>query len=146
MAKKCFNINATLTDNFRVMCTVRDFSYYLNMPAMGREVDSGVSPLEALLAAMGACQCIVTKFFAPQQGINLKEIKIDMSGEFDSDRFLGINEKGEIGFTKITSKFYIKADNSETEIRNFINFVVKNSPVNGSIKSSLDIITEVYSL
>lgn len=143
MAKKCFNINATLTDNFRVMCTVRDFSYYLNMPAMGREIDSGVSPLEALLTAMGACQCIVTKFFAPQKGINLKEIKIDMSGEFDSDRFLDIHENGEVGFTKIISKFYIKADNSEAEIRDFINFVVKNSPVNGSIKPSIDIITEV---
>ncbi|WP_369427498.1 OsmC family protein [Providencia sp. PROV236] len=146
MAKRDFNVNITSTDDFKIICKARNFSYYLDAPSIMGGTDSGMTPVESLLAAIGACQCLVTKFFAVQKGIVLKDVKVDMIGEFDGDRLLGINEKAELGFSKIISKFHIKAENSESEIKEFIDFVVHNSPVNDSIKPSISLLTEVYVL
>ncbi|MDV5224632.1 MULTISPECIES: OsmC family protein [Providencia] len=146
MVKRYFNVNTVSTDDFKVICKARDFSYYLDAPSIMGGTDSGMTPVEALLAAIGACQCIVTKFFAAQKGIDLKEVKVDMIGEFDGDRLLGVNDKVALGFSKIISKFHIKAENSESEIKEFVDFVVHNSPVNDSIKPTIDLSTEVYML
>lgn len=146
MAKKYFNVNVDSTDNLRMICTARDFSYCIDEPQVLGGTDLGMTPVEALLAAIGACQCIVAKFFSAQKGIDLKDIKINMVGELDADRFLGENDKAELGFSTIVSKFHIKANNSESEIREFIDFVVNNSPVNDSIKPSIKTLTEIYFL
>ena len=144
MSDVVFKAKATLLDGLTTQVESRDFSYKLDEPPSLGGNDKGMNPVEALLSALGACKCIVARAFAEKHGINLKSIHIDLDGVLDPDGFLGKNKNAKIGFSKITTKFYIEADNTEAEIREYVEFVEKTCPVMDTITNTPDFATEVH--
>ncbi|MDK2979812.1 MAG: hypothetical protein PWQ55_159 [Chloroflexota bacterium] len=144
MADVVFSAKATLKDGLTTQVESRGFSYVLDEPPSLGGKDQGMNPVEALLSALGACKCIVTQAFAKKHGINLKSVHIDLDGVLDPDGFLGKNKDAKIGFSKITTKFYIDADNTEAEIRKYVEFVEGNCPVMDTIVNTPKFETEVH--
>ncbi|MBD2784602.1 OsmC family protein [Xenorhabdus sp. DI] len=144
MSKELFTTTVESVGPLKMKCSSRNFSFYLDEPEHLGGKNEAMTPVEALLSAFGACQSMVAKFFASAHKINLIDIKIDLEGELDLDGIKGINKNAKIGFSKITSKFYIKADNTEQEIRDFIAFVERNCPIRDTIINTPEIVTEVY--
>ena len=95
-----------------------------------------MNPVEALLGSLGACKVIVAKSFAKFHNINLNSIKVELEGELDTDGFMGKNPNAKIGFSKIVSKFYIDADNTDEEIEKFVIFINNTCPVADTIKNA----------
>ncbi|MDC9589109.1 OsmC family protein [Xenorhabdus sp. XENO-10] len=144
MSKELFTATIESAGPLKMKCSSRNFSFHVDEPeSLGGE-DEAMTPVEALLSAFGACQAMVAKVFASAQKINLIDIKITLEGELDLDRIKGINKNAKLGFSKITSKFYVKADNTEQEIRDFITFVENHCPVLDTIVNTPEIVTEVY--
>ncbi|NHB98390.1 OsmC family protein [Photorhabdus stackebrandtii] len=144
MAKELFTATAKSVAGLKVECTSRDFSFYLDEPRNLGGTDQGMNPVEALLCSLGACKCIVAKAFAKLHKINLIDIHIDLEGELDTDGFTGRNKQAKLGFSKIVTKFYIKADNSEEEIHAFVDFINKTCPVHDTIENTPSFATEIY--
>ncbi|OAT30355.1 OsmC family protein [Proteus myxofaciens] len=119
----------------QMQCASRQFTFILDEPTLLGGKDTAMNPVEALLGALGACKGIVAKSFARQQKIKLHDIRIDVKGELDTDGFTGKNKDTKIGFSKITTHFYIKADNSEEEIKAFIDFIERTCPVYDTIRN-----------
>lgn len=120
----------------QMQCASRQFTFMLDEPASLGGKDSAMNPVEALLGALGACKGIVAKSFARLHKIKLHDIRIDVKGELDTDGFTGKNKNAKIGFSKITTHFYIQADNSEEEIKAFINFIEQTCPVYDTIRNT----------
>ncbi|MEQ4924574.1 OsmC family protein [Proteus hauseri] len=119
----------------QMQCASRQFQLLLDEPASLGGKDSAMNPVEALLGTLGACKGIVAKSFARMHRINLKDIRIEVTGELDTDGFTGKNKDAKIGFSKITTHFFIQADNSEEEIAAFIAFIERTCPVFDTIKN-----------
>jgi uncharacterized OsmC-like protein len=49
---------------------------------------------------------------------------------------MGKNDQAKIGFSKITSHFYIDADNSDAEIEQFVAFINNHCPVHDSLANA----------
>lgn len=144
MSKQLFSATTTLLEDSKIECSSRGFSVLLDEPKIWGGSGEGLSPLEALLSALGACKCVVAKSFAKSQKINLIDIQIKVEGELDPDGLSGKNSAAKIGFSKITSKFYINADNSQEEIHNFIDFIEKTCPVLDTLVNTPNFATEVH--
>ncbi|MBX6963088.1 OsmC family protein [Alcaligenes faecalis] len=143
MSNHVFSATATLIDQLKTECTSRDFSLVMDEPCKRGNESSGMTPLEALLSAIGACKCIAAKSFAKSQKIDLIDIKIELDGEIDTDGFYGINKEAKMGFHKITSKYYIQANNSDKEIKEFVNFVERTCPVLDTIINAPELSNEI---
>lgn len=134
MAVEKFQAVAENTKGLQVSCRARDFEFILDEPKNLGGTDSGMNPVEALLGSLGACKVIVAKSFAKLHNINLNSIKVELEGELDTDGFMGKNPNAKIGFSKIISKFYIDADNTDEEIEKFVIFINNTCPVADTIK------------
>lgn len=143
MNKQVFSATATLIDKLKVECSSRYFSILLNEPSNLNDKNGGMTPLEALLSSIGACKCIVAKSFAKRQKIDLIDIQIKMDGEIDIDGFNGINKEAKMGFYKISSKYYIQANNSDEEIENFVQFIERTCPVLDTIINTPELSNEI---
>lgn len=129
MAVEVFKSNSELTDEMQVTCNAMTHSFILDEPTDLGGTDTGMNPVEALLSALGACKCIVASCFAKSHNVNLKDIKIEMEGDLDTDGFLGKNPDAKIGFSAIRTKMYIKSDSKKEDIQKFTKFIDENCPV-----------------
>ncbi len=146
MAKTIFTATATSNEKLQVHCQSRNFNMLLDEPTDLGGDNKGMNPVEALLCSLGACKVIVAKSFARLQGIQLNSIRIDLSGELDPDGFMGKNPHAKIGFSQITSQFFIDADNTDDEINSFVEFINEHCPVQDSLAFAPNLITEIHRL
>lgn len=143
MAEMLIKAQTKLSNRYTVECRSGDYTHFLDEPKAIGGNDMGMSPVQALLSALGGCQCVIASGFARKKGINLIELGVELEGTFDPDGYKGRNPEAKVGFTKILSKYYIKADNSEDEIREFIEFVESHCPVGSTLANSPVLETEV---
>ena len=118
---------------FKIECTARGKSFILDEPEELGGSNGGMNPGEALLNALGGCKYIVAKMYCEKLKINLQEIKLEMEGEIDTDGLMGKNKNAKIGFSKITTNYYIKANNSKEEIEKFIEYIEDHCPMKDTI-------------
>lgn len=143
MAIEVFKSTAQLKKGMQVECKARTHTIILDEPAELGGTDTGMNPVEALLAALGACKCIVAKCFAGAHKIDLQDIRVELEGDLDPEGFQGINPDAKIGFSVIKSKIYIKSSSAKEDIEKFVEFIDKTCPVADSLKNSPDMVTEV---
>ncbi len=143
MAKKIFKSTASLQEGMQVECDARGHKITLDEQDDLNGTDTGQSPSEAVLSALGACKCIVARTFAKEHKIDIQDLRIELEGELDPDGFLGKNKDVEIGFTTIKSKIYIKSNSSKEDIEKFIKFMDKRSPVANTLTNSPEMVTEL---
>ncbi len=117
-------------------------SYIIDEPVDAGGNDKGMTPVESLLAALGACKAIVVRMFADKFRINLKNYHIEVSGELDPDGFVG---KADVpsGFSKIKTIDHLEADNEQKQIDRFIKFVEEHCPVKATLSEPADMEYEI---
>ena len=86
MAEHVLHASAQSVSGYAVRCESRGFSYLLDEAIEDGGTDSGMTPLESLMASMGACKCITARAAAKLRKIDLSEIRIDVDGELGRRR------------------------------------------------------------
>lgn len=142
MAKEVFKSVSTLLEGVTVECVSRDHKFILDEPAELGGADKGMNPCEALLAALGACKCIVAGAFAKAHDIDIQDLRIEVEGDLDPDGFLGKNPDAKIGFTEIRTKINIKSNSSEEEIKKFVKFIDNTCPIADTLVNTADYKTD----
>lgn len=143
MAKEIFKSTATLLEGVTVECVSRDHKFTLDEPVELGGADKGMNPCEALLAALGACKCIVASAFAKAHGIDIQDLKIEVEGDLDPDGFLGKNKGVKVGFMEIRTKVNIKSSSSEEDIKKFVDFVDNTCPIADTLVNTADYKTDL---
>lgn len=136
MAVEVIKAETASVNGLKVSCKSRGFEFTLDEPKQSGGTNEGMNPVEALLCSLGACKVIAARAFASVKGIELKSIRIEVEGELDPDGFRGINSEAKIGFSKLTSNFYIEADNTQEEISAFVAFINATCPVHDTIANA----------
>jgi uncharacterized OsmC-like protein len=91
--------------------------------------DTGMNPVEALLAALGSCLTIVSAAFAKAHKIDLQEFWVELEGDLDPDGFLKGKPGVRNGFQQVRFTPHIKSSSSPEEIEKFMEFVKSRCPV-----------------
>lgn len=134
---------------YKIKCAARDNTFILDEPEELGGNNGGMNPGEALLSALGGCKYIIAKMFYQRSGINLISINIEMEGEIDLDALTNKangnnkNQDIRIGFTKITTKWFIDANNTKEEIERFIDFVENHCPMLDTLNNAPEFTTKI---
>jgi uncharacterized OsmC-like protein len=129
MPTATFKATSKLVKGLQVDNQVRDFSIRMDEPESLGGTDTGMNPVEALLAALGSCQVIVAGAFAKSQGIDLQDFRVELEGDLDPDGFLKGASGVRMGFSEVRITPYIKTSSSPEEVSKFMEFVKNRCPV-----------------
>lgn len=143
MAIEVFKTTAQLNAGMQVECSARNHKIVMDEPASLGGTDTGMNPVEGLLAALGACKCIVARAFASVHKIDLQDFRVELEGDLDPDGFMGKNKEAKIGFSAIRSKIYIKSSSSTEAIAKFVEFIDATCPVADTLTNSPTLETEL---
>ena len=101
-----------LPNGMQVETSSRNFKVIIDEPKNAGGTDVGMTPVEALLGALGACQSIVAAAFAKAHNFTFEEFHVELEGDIDTDGFMG---KADVrpGFQEIRFTMHFKTDESQ---------------------------------
>ncbi|MEA4815876.1 MAG: OsmC family protein [Lachnospiraceae bacterium] len=116
--------------------TSRNFTIKVDEPTSSGGTNTGMNPVELLLCSFGACQAITAVVYAPQCGVDLQDLWIEVEGDMDSAGMMGYTDFRP-GYEKIRFNFHIKSPSPEAKIQKLVNLVEKRCPVADSLKNGV---------
>ncbi len=91
--------------------------------------NEGANPVEYLLHALAGCVTTTMVIHAAARGIRLTELSTELDGDMDLQGLLGLAENTFPGYERIRIKMDVKADCSDEELEDLLEFVRGHSPV-----------------
>lgn len=98
-------------DGARARTTARSFVLETDEPTPLGGTDVAIDPMELLLAAVGTCLTIGWVTHAVKRGIDYRDLRIEVEGNFDLRGYLEIDETRP-GYTGITYTVFVDTDAS----------------------------------
>jgi putative redox protein len=133
MAQKSVTVESKLGEQFVIESDIRGHKVSIDQPANAGGSDTAPTPLELLFASLAGCIGTIGRIVAMQQKIELRGMKISVSGPLDVDGLLGKSIEGRVGFETITIKVDVDADMTAEEKETFIHAVDARCPVSENL-------------
>ncbi len=134
-AVKKVAVEATLGAGFTIESQIRGHKLYVDQPADAGGRDAGPTPLEYLFLSLAGCIATLARIVAKQKRIDLRGVRVGVSGELDVSVLLGRGAENRSGFTGITVTVDIDADLSREEKAHFLEEVDRRCPVSDNLKA-----------
>lgn len=141
-----FRTVTTWVDGALARTTARSFSIETDEPSPLGGTDRAVDPMELVLAAVGTCLTIGWITHAARRGIDLRDLRIEVEGDYDLRGYLGIGDQTRPGFGSLTYTVRVDTDADERtldEIRvaaeagsPVVDNVVNRTPLAGRVERS----------
>lgn len=127
---------STKKEGMQVVAKARQFEILIDEPKQMGGSDQGMTPMEVMLASLGACQAIVTKMYAKAKGLKIDDVHIDIEGDIDMD---GVMHKSDVrpGFQEIRYTVHFTSDEPQEKLEAFADFVEKTCPVSDSFMQNV---------
>lgn len=87
------------------------------------------SPIQYILAGYAGCINAVGVIVAKELNIDLESLQVEISGDINTDKYIGIETKGRAGFNKINVLVKPNSDASSKELHNWLNILESRCPV-----------------
>lgn len=112
MPKVKYRANALSESKTKAVVNIKNFNLVVDEPKLMGGSNLGPNPIEYLLAAFAGCLNIVGHKVAKEMGFKITSLKIDLEGDIDPSKFMGLKTKNRAGYTEIRVK--ITADTIPT--------------------------------
>ncbi len=133
-----FKATAHLQEGVQVKTKVRQFELIIDEPESLGGKDTGMNPVEVLLASLGACQSIVARVYAPKFGVKLDDFQVEVEGDIDLDGFFD-RSSVRPGYSEIRYTFKIKTDAPKEKVEEFVRFLESKCPVGDTIANPVNL-------
>ncbi|MFP4613921.1 MAG: OsmC family protein [Spirochaetaceae bacterium] len=141
MPNTTFKATTKLINGLQVESTVRQFTLRMDEPEDLGGTDTGINPVEAMLAALGSCLTIVAGAFAKQEGIDLQDFWVELEGDLDPSGFLQGAEGVRRGFDEVRFTPHIKTSSSLEDVERFLKFIKSRCPVSDNLANETRIVS-----
>lgn len=126
-------VSHKLPEGLAVENTVRGFTTIMDEPVEAHGSNKGMNPVEAVLTALGSCQCITAAAFAKAQGIDLKDFWVELEGDLNTDGFTHKDPAVRPGFQQVRFTMHLKTDATPDKVAAFQHFIEQTCPVGDSL-------------
>lgn len=141
MPQTTFTATTKLLEGLQVENSVRNFTVRMDEPESLGGTDTGMNPVEAMLAALGSCITIVAAAFAKSEGIDLQEFWVESEGDLDPSGFLKGAEGVRRGFNEVRFTPHIKTSSSPEEVEKFMTFIKSRCPVTDNMVNATQVVS-----
>ncbi|MFW5436714.1 OsmC family protein [Paenibacillus apiarius] len=139
MPLETFKATAHLQKGMVVKAKSRNFEITVDEPKNLGGTDTAMNPVELVLCALGACQSIVARAYAPKFKIKLEEFWVEVEGELDTDGFMNKSDVRR-GYSDIRYNIHIKSDASREQVEEFVQFIERTCPVGDTINNPVNLV------
>jgi putative redox protein len=126
-------LTARSLGGYKIEARARDHVSYVDQPKPAGGTDSGPTPLEYLFVSLAGCIITIGKIIAHQRKLELRDIRVDVSGKLDLDVLMGKNSESRAGFTGITVRVDIDADMTREEKVALLEEIDRRCPISDNI-------------
>jgi putative redox protein len=116
-------------DGARARTTARSFSIETDEPSPLGGTDKAVDPMELVLAAVGTCLTIGWVTHAARRGLDFRDLRIEVEGDYDLRGYLGVGDETRPGFGRLRYTVHVDTDASETDLEDILKAAEKGSPM-----------------
>lgn len=116
-------------DGARARTTARSFAIETDEPAPLGGTDQGIDPMELLLAAVGSCLQIGWVTQAAKRGIDLRGLRIEVSGDYDLRGYFDLDDEVRPGFSEVSYSVAVDSDADEQTLEEIRATVEATSPM-----------------
>lgn len=127
--KGSFTATTEWLDGARGRTTARSFTIETDEPTPLGGSDVAVDPMELLLAAVGTCIQIGWVTQAARRDIDLRSLRIDVSGDFDLRGYLGLDADVRPGYATIRYRVEVDSDATPEQLAEIREIVERTSPM-----------------
>jgi len=106
----------------------KDFTIRVDEPTELCGTNQFANPQEYLLAGMNACMTVGYVAVRALEGIVLRELSIETSGDIDLRGFLGLDDSVKPGYDELVYTVRVKADATPAQIERVHDIVCRTSP------------------
>lgn len=123
-----YKVRATkTTTGMQVAAGTRGFEITFDEPG---STNTGMNPVEILLASFGACQSITATALAQKRHFDLQAFWVDVEGDLGREDIDGESLRK---FTEIRYQAHVRSDESDEDIKQFLADVAKKCPVENTL-------------
>lgn len=118
---------------FRTECEVGKHKVVIDQPVAAGGTDTGPTPLDYQLVALGGCIAAVARIIAMQRRMNLRSVKINVEGTINTDRVLGKSSPDRAGFSSIRAVVTLDCDLPGSEKVKLLKEIEERCPVSDNL-------------
>jgi len=133
-----FSATTSLVDEYRTKVRIREFALDVDEPPLIGGTDTGPTPVELVLAALGTCQEIVYATYARVLGIPLDGVEVTAEGRLDLRGFFGVADVP-AGFRDVTFTVDIASPAAAEDIARLVEAVNVHCPVLDILKQPVSV-------
>ena len=143
MSDITFNVKGESHSPAKFIANTGKFQLVIDEPATLGGTDEGPSPVEYILAGLAGCLNVVGHIVAKELGFTIDTLKIEVTGNLNPDRLLGVSNTERAGFKKIDIKLIPETDAPIEVLVDWLKIVQDRCPVKDNLMNSTLIGTSV---
>lgn len=128
-----FRIKAERATDAKTVVKIRNFEVIIDEPKDLGGSDLAPNPVEYVLAAFAGCLNIVGCLVAKEMGFEIKDLKIDISGDLDPGKLMGQSNANRAGYKNIEVKMTPTCDADEATLNEWLQKIEDRCPVSDNI-------------
>lgn len=129
MSKLNFSLKGQNETPAKFVGQARQFSIVVDEPPVLGGNDDAPNPVEYLLAAYAGCLNVVFHVVAKELSITIHKLHIQLNGDINPEKFLGIADKERAGFQSLQVSIDLQSDAKQTQIDELLKKVKDRCPV-----------------
>mgnify|MGYP000008697616 FL=1 len=136
MSDIIFNVKGESRSPAKFIAKTGKFQLIIDEPETLGGTDEGPSPVEYILAGLAGCLNVVGHIVAKELGFTIDTLKIEVTGNLNPDRLLGVSNTERAGFKKIDIKLIPETDAPIEVLVDWLKIVQDRCPVKDNLMNS----------
>lgn len=129
-----FAVSAESDSETRTTVSTRGFEFVVDEPAAMGGTNDGPNPVEYLLGAWAGCLNVVAHTVSDEHGIELDGLDIEIDGDLDPRKLLGVSDEPRAGFQEIRVRIDADSDADAAALDELCAEVEERCPVGDNLE------------
>ncbi|WP_299251183.1 OsmC family protein [uncultured Lacinutrix sp.] len=131
-----FSVAGVSTSATQFVGKSRQFKLVIDEPEGLNGTDEGANPVEYILAGFAGCVNVVGHLVAKELGFKIDKLNIEVLGDINPDKFLGISNNERAGFKNIELKLVPETTASIETLVKWLEIVEARCPVRDNLSNN----------
>jgi uncharacterized OsmC-like protein len=148
MSNLRFSVNGESNSTTQFVAKARHFKLVVDEPEELGGTDEAANPVEYILAGLAGCINVVGHLVAKELGFVISKLNIDISGEINPDKLLGISTHERAGFQSIQINLNPETEADIVTLSQWLKIVEDRCPVKDNLRNETPVrlsVEKVYS-
>jgi uncharacterized OsmC-like protein len=148
MSNLRFSVNGESNSTTQFVAKARHFKLVVDEPEELGGNDEAANPVEYILAGLAGCINVVGHLVAKELGFVISKLNIDISGEINPDKLLGISSHERAGFQSIQINLNPETEADIVILSQWLKIVEDRCPVKDNLRNETPVrlsVEKVYS-